>query len=76
MAVIYSIDRLFLVIMGPLLYSAIQQPCASCFGPYDEDINSENGNVTCLCTNEDSCVWMHKECLDKCDGDLCIAVFD
>ena len=45
--------------------------CDYCFGLYDKDIDPETGDVTCdwiQCTNKDCCVWIHTECLDKCDG--------
>ena len=51
--------------------------CASCFGLYDQDIHPETGDVTCdwiQCTNKDCCVWMHTECLDKCNGDYMCCV--
>ena len=46
--------------------------CAVCFGLYDEDVNSETGDLMSdwiQCTNNDCAVWVHTECLDKCDGD-------
>ncbi len=47
--------------------------CAVCFGLYDEDVNSETGELMSdwiQCTSEDCGVWVHTECLDMCDGDF------
>ena len=56
--------------------------CAACFGLYEEDIDPDSGDITrewIQCTDEDCGVWMHTECLDKCDDDfvccICGAIF-
>ena len=56
--------------------------CAACFGLYEEDVDPDSGDITrewIQCTDEDCGVWMHTECLDKCDDDfvccICGAIF-
>jgi len=51
--------------------------CARCFGLYDEDVDPDTGDVTCdwiQCTSDNCGVWMHTECLAKCDGDYVCCV--
>ena len=56
--------------------------CAACFGLHEEDVDPDSGDITrewIQCTDEDCGVWMHTECLDKCDDDfvcyICGAIF-
>ena len=50
----------------------LSNECAACFGLY-EDVDPDSGDITrewIQCTDEDCGVWMHTECLDKCDDDF------
>ena len=51
--------------------------CAICFGLYDEDLDSETEDLMSdwiQCTNDGCGVWVHAECLGKCDGDCVCCV--
>ena len=55
---------------GPQRREVSSNECAVCFSLYDEDIDSETGDLMSdwiQCTNDGCGVWVHTECLDKCD---------
>lgn len=62
---------------GPQRREVSLNKCAVCFGLYDEDIDSETADLMSdwiQCTNDGCGVWVHTECLDKCDGDYVCCV--